>query len=74
MWETKKIEPNNDAKFEARLVRKYCIFKWIYSDNEFSLRVAHINRMILNKHQGNNKYNIFSTMDGYELNISHMSQ
>ena len=41
---------------------------------EFSLRVAHTNRMNFNKRRGNSKYNILTKMEGYELNIPHESQ
>ena len=60
--------------FEERLVRKYGSLKWIDPDNEFSLRVDHPNKMKFNKQWGNNKYNIFATMEGYDLNIPHDSQ
>ena len=55
-------------------MRKYVILKWIDPENEFSLMVAHPNSMNFNKHQGNNKYNIFATMEGYDINIPHVSQ
>ena len=54
-WETKKIGPNGDAIFEARLVRRYGILKWLDLDNEFSLKVAHPNRTNFNKQRDNNK-------------------
>ena len=70
----KNIGPDGDAIFEARLVRKYGSLRWLNTYNELGLRFYHPNRMNLNKKRGNNKYNIFSTMEGYERNIPHVTQ
>ena len=55
-------------------MRKYGSLKWLNPDTAFSLRVAHPNRINFNKKRGNNKYNIFATTEGYDLNITHESQ
>ena len=73
-WETKKIGYNGSAIFDARLVGKYGSLKWLDPDNELSLRVPHTNTITFNKHWGNKKYNIFSTMEVCDINIPHESQ
>ena len=65
-WEKKKIGPQGDVIFEARLVRKYGGLKWLDPDNNFSVRVSHPERMSFTKARGNNKYDILATMNGYD--------
>ena len=51
-------------------MRNYGSLKWRNTNNQYSLWVNHPDRMNFNTHRGNNKYNVFATMEGYDLDIS----
>ena len=68
-WERKNLGPTGDPIFGARLVSKYGGLKWLDPDNNYTLQVAHPNKMSFNKLRGDNKYHILATLEGCDLSI-----
>ena len=69
-WEKKKLGTTCDTIFEERLVRKYKVLKWLDTDNNYTLPVAHPNNIYFNKQRGNNKYHILEALGGYDISIT----
>ena len=69
MWENKKIGPDGDDIFEARLVRKYGGLQWLDPDHNYSLRTAHLENMSFEKKYGNNKYHILACKEGFDIQL-----
>ena len=69
-WEKVKIGPGGDDVHEARLVSKYGGLRWLDADNGYRVCETHPNEMFFEKKRGNNKYIIFATYQGFDLEKS----
>ena len=65
-WEKRKVGPQGDSIFQARLVRKYGGLCWTDPDHGDTLRTAHPDQMFFQKKKGNNQYHVFAMKDGYD--------
>ena len=59
--------PKGDQVLEARLVRKYGGIKWLDPANGYRACEAHPNDVAFEKKRGNNRYIIFGTYHGFDL-------
>jgi hypothetical protein len=62
-WERKKLSPRGDPILEARLTAKYQGLKLYDIDNGNTVLTIH--RMALRKERGNNKYDVFAILPGF---------
>ena len=62
-WELEKIGPNGDSILEARLTKKYRGLNFFDIDNNNRVMTAH--KMIFQKKRGNNLYDVFAMMNGF---------
>ena len=62
-WERKKLLPRGDPILEARLTAKYQGLKLYDIDNGNTVLTIH--RMALRKERGNNKYDVFAILPGF---------
>ena len=68
-WEDRKIGPNVNIVFEARLAQKYEGIQWFDPDNAYTRCTAHPNRMLFEKRHGNNTYHVLACKDTYDYDI-----
>ena len=50
------------------MVRKYGGLRWLDPDNHYCVCEAHPDKMFFEKKKGNNKYLVFATYRGFDLN------
>ena len=67
-WETKKVGPEGDDRFESKLVAKYGGLCWLDVDYNYRRVETHPTKMFFEKKRGDNKYIIFATYEGFDLN------
>ena len=61
------MDRGGDDVHEARLVRKYGGLRWLDADNGYRICETHPDEMFFEKKRGNNKYIIFATYQGFDL-------
>jgi len=66
-WEKKKVGPQGDDRLEARLVAKYGGLCWLDIDENYRRVETHPTKMFFEKKRGDNKYIIFATYEGFDL-------
>ena len=67
-WEKRTVGPGGDDRFEAKLVAKYGGLCWLDADYNYRRVETHPTKMFFEKKRGNNKYIIFATYEGFDLN------
>ena len=67
-WERKKIGPRGDAILEARQTAKYQGLKF-YDIDSADNRVMTAHRMVFRKERGQNTYDVFATMPGFNVEL-----
>ena len=66
-WETRRVGPGGDDRFEAKLVAKYGGLCWLDVDYNYRRVETHPTKMFFEKKRGDNKYIIFATYEGFDL-------
>jgi hypothetical protein len=66
-WEKKKQGPKGNQILEARLTNKYIGLK--LCDIDERNRVMTVHKIVFVKQHGNNEYQVFATLPGYNPNI-----
>lgn len=67
-WEKKKLGPQGNKIFEARLLRKYGGIKYIDIDSTpHRVFKVHPSTMWFEKERGNNHYSVIGILDGFDL-------
>jgi len=67
-WEKKKLGPNGNKIFEARLLRKYGGIKFVDIDTTpHRVFKVHPSTMWFEKERGNNHYSVVGILDGFDL-------
>jgi hypothetical protein len=67
-WEKKKVGPNGNKIFEARLLRKYGGIKFFDIDTTpHRVFKVHPSTMWFEKERGNNHYSVIGILDGFDL-------
>jgi len=67
-WEQEKLGPQGNSILEARLTKKYQGLKFFDIDNDNKVMTVH--KMVFSKRRGNNAYNVFATMDGFNCQLN----
>ena len=67
-WEKRTVGPGGDDRFEAKLVAKYGGLCWLDADYNYRRVETHPTKMFFEKKRGGNKYIIFATYEGFDLN------
>ena len=73
-WEKRKIGPQGDSVFEARLVRKYGGLKWVDCDEGDILCKSHPDHMWFEKKRGQNRYHVIGMNEGYNQKMAPQNQ
>ena len=67
-WECKKLSPQGDAILEAQQTVKYQGLKFYDIDSDDS-KVMTVHRMVFRKERGQNTYDIFAIMPGFNVEL-----
>ena len=67
-WEKRRVGPEGDDRFEAALVAKYGGLCWLDIEYNYRRVETHPTKMFFQKKRGDNKYMIFATYEGFDLN------